>query len=68
MRKSKRFEISVEKHLEGWRPYFSIDQQTFFISSVETKKEALWYAKCLRHAFKKVMFNTESNPDEKVKP
>ncbi len=37
---------------------FSIEQQTFNINSGWTmqKQEAMWYAKCLRYAFKKLEF------------
>ncbi len=34
-----------------WRANFKIGVQTFHVCERETKKEALWYCKCLRAAF-----------------
>ena len=35
-----------------WRANFKIGVQTFNVCERETKKEALWFCKCLRTAFK----------------
>jgi hypothetical protein len=35
-----------------WRANFKIGVQTFHVCERETKKEALWYCKRLRDAFK----------------
>lgn len=57
-KKSKRLSIYVEGARGAWRAYFSIDQQSFHVCERETKKEALWFAKCLRHAFGKLQFKS----------
>lgn len=44
--------IFVEGVRGFWRAQFTIGVQTFAVCERETKKEALWYCKMLRIAFK----------------
>jgi len=44
--------IEVVERVDGWAVSFTIGVQTFFLSSVETRKMAEWYAENLRTAFK----------------
>jgi hypothetical protein len=49
---SKKVKIFVIGVKGFWMAQFTIGVQTFTVCERETKKEALWYAKQLRTAFK----------------
>lgn len=49
--------IFTERIGSQWRACFSIGVQTFTVCERTTKKEAEWFAKCLRTAFKNLLFN-----------
>ena len=63
IRTGKLLEIGVKPHRghEGWRAYFRIGVQTFYLSPLPTKTEAYWYAKNLRAAF--ATFESEVKKD-----
>lgn len=48
----KGFVIGTEKYFDGYRTYFKVDHQTFYLSEVETEFNAKWYARNLMRAFK----------------
>ena len=64
IRTGKLLEIGVKRYIgghEGWRAYFRIGVQTFYLSPLPTKTEAYWYAKNLRAAF--ATFESEVKKD-----
>ena len=42
----------IKKLATGWHAWFTIGNQTFFLQDVDTKKEAQWYVKMMKKAFK----------------
>ncbi len=57
MKKNKLPRIFVSGSKGCWRANFTIGVQTFHVCERETKKEAIWYCKCLLSAFKNLVKN-----------
>jgi len=52
-----KMSVGFWKTLKGYRPWFKIDHQQFFLQEVDTKKEARFYKEMLRIGLKRLKTN-----------